>query len=587
MNFNQLKYFSTYILFAILLSGTVYYLSYRSAINQLAQTGSVRVEQASDRLLEQLASFRQLPNFLARHPKIISALDGTAAFHETNAFLLDTALMSGANNIVILDKSGATIAASNYSEEFNVIGKTNKSKPHVQAALNGRLGFYHAIEASDNTRGFYYAREIFIPNTPDAGVVVIQLDVATLEFEWRVDEEVLAFFDNNGVVFITNRQSLSLRHETDDNNNTINAPQYAELGLKPFFKNSKTQVFGYNIWNFVGNTVLPKQALVLSRFVPQIDMTARVFISTAQAKTTANLQTLLIASLLAIIGLGMWVLHQRRQRLTELLAIEEAANIMLEARVEERTKQLHNTQHQLIQAGKLTAMGQMSAGISHELNQPLAAIHNFADSGNKLIERGRTDDAQENFKLINQQIDRISRIIRSLRAFARKEKETIEPVDLCNVILESINLTKARCEQENVHITLKGASNPIFVMGGHVRLQQVVINLITNAIDALSQQTDKQIHIDLTKQTTHVQFIIHDNGSGLDEDARIFEPFYSTKAIGASKGLGLGLSISYGIIGSFGGDIRCQNHPSGGAEFTVILKHATEKITDEKTSSAY
>ncbi len=270
----------------------------------------------------------------------------------------------------------------------------------------------------------------------------------------------------------------------------------------------------------------------------------------------------------------MWVLHQRRQRLTELLAIEEAANLMLEARVEERTKQLHNTQHQLIQAGKLTAMGQMSAGISHELNQPLAAIHNFADSGGKLIERGRVGDAQENFKLINQQIDRISRIIRSLRAFARKEKETVEPVDLCTVILESINLTKARCDQENIKITLNGAVNPIFVMGGHVRLQQVVINIITNAIDALSKQTDKRIDIILTKHIAHVRLVIHDNGPGFDKDARVFEPFYSTKEVGASKGMGLGLSISYGIIGSFGGNIKCQNHPSGGAEFTVTLKHA-------------
>ena len=123
------------------------------------------------------------------------------------------------------------------------------------------------------------------------------------------------------------------------------------------------------------------------------------------------------------------------------------------------------------------AVGALYVGPSQ--NQPLAAIQNFADSGRKLIDRGREEDASENFKLITQQIHRMSRIIRSLRAFARKEKETVEPVDLQNVITESINLATVKCEQESVTIIRKGDKTPVCVMGGQVRLQQVVINLIT------------------------------------------------------------------------------------------------------------
>jgi two-component system C4-dicarboxylate transport sensor histidine kinase DctB len=574
MNFAPLKYIIAYVCAAALITAATFVFSYRSTLNQLSQTGAVRVEQARDRLLGQLASFRQLPNFLAKHPTVKKVLQDSTTSATASEFLLNTALISGADNIFILDRSGTTIASSNSNTVHNFIGNNYTFKPHVRAAMNGRLGFYHALESSDNSRDFYIARGISLPQTPHAGVVVVQLDVAALEFEWRVDEEVLAFFDTDGVAFVTNRQSLALLRETPDQKALADTRRYAQHTLQPFFKHTKNQIFGHMLWRFKDTDELPAQALVISKFIPQINMTARIFMDTQNAKSTARVQALLVAAILAVLGLGMWVLLQRRQRLADLLAIKETANAKLEARVETRTAQLRNTQHQLIQAGKLTAMGQMSAGISHELNQPLAAIQNFAESGGKLIDRGRNDDARDNFNLITQQIDRMSRIIRSLRAFARKEKETVEPVDLQSIINESINLATVRCEQENITIIRQGLEKPVFVMGGQVRLQQVVINLITNAIDAMAGQADKKITLDLKQSKEAVNLIIHDTGPGFTDASRVFEPFYSTKEIGASKGMGLGLSISYGIVGSFGGDITCRNLEEGGAEFTITLKAA-------------
>lgn len=578
MKFSRLKYIIAYICAAGLISGATFMLSYRGTLNQLSQTGAVRIEQARDRLLGQLASFRQLPNYLAKHPKVIAILQSTDKVNQTNEFLLNTALISGADNIFILDQSGTTIASSNSNEVHSFIGNNYKFRPHVQAAMNGRLGFYHALESSDDSRDFYFARGISLLDAPHAGVVVVQLDVAALEFEWRVDEDVLAFFDSDGIAFVTNRQSLALLRDVFDQTANIDTGRYPQHTLPPFFKHTKTKIFGHTLWKFGTTNEIPAQALIISKFIPQIEMTARIFLNTQNAKAAAQVQALLVAALLSVIGLGMWALFQRRQRLADLLTIKEAANAKLEARVDKRTAQLRNTQHQLIQAGKLTAMGQMSAGISHELNQPLAAIQNFAESGGKLIDRGRDKDAHENFKLIAQQTDRISRIIRSLRAFARKEKETIEPVDLQNVITESVNLATARCEREGVKIIRKGNQSPACVMGGQVRLQQVVINLITNAIDAMTGQIDKVINIDLVQTPDEVRLIIRDNGPGFDDATRVFEPFYSTKEIGASKGMGLGLSISYGIIGSFGGDIKCRNHPKGGAEFTVSLNPPAQQL---------
>jgi two-component system, NtrC family, C4-dicarboxylate transport sensor histidine kinase DctB len=317
--------------------------------------------------------------------------------------------------------------------------------------------------------------------------------------------------------------------------------------------------------------------LVVSRFVPQIEMTARVFLSTRGAKMSARLQSLLVAAILALIGLGTWVLFQRRQRLADLLKIEEKANAKLEARVEKRTEQLHNAQHQLVQAGKLSAMGQMSAGISHELNQPLAAIQTFAENGEKLIDRDRHEDARQNFQHITHQIHRMSRIIRSLRAFARKEKETIEAVDMQEIVSESINLTATRSKNEGATVKRSGLQTPVFVKGGHVRLQQVIINLITNALDAMAGQTTKEIEINLRENQDRILLMILDNGPGFEDMSRVFEPFYTTKDIGASKGMGLGLSISYGIVGSFGGELVCKNRTNGGAEFTISLLPANRE----------
>jgi two-component system C4-dicarboxylate transport sensor histidine kinase DctB len=232
----------------------------------------------------------------------------------------------------------------------------------------------------------------------------------------------------------------------------------------------------------------------------------------------------------------------------------------------------------LVQAGKLKALGEISAGISHELNQPLAAMQNFSENGAKMLDLNKIEDARINFDLIGTQINRITRIIKSLRAFARKEKETIEVIDLQEVIKETLSLSKSRIDFEKVNIEWHPEDKEIMVMGGHVRLQQVVINLLTNAIDSMQNKKNKKIFIKILESGSDVIMSVRDTGDGLIDPERVFEPFYSTKEVGASKGMGLGLSISYGIVGSFGGEMSCSNHKSGGAEFSIKLRVANGKM---------
>jgi len=254
-----------------------------------------------------------------------------------------------------------------------------------------------------------------------------------------------------------------------------------------------------------------------------------------------------------------------------------AANAQLRREVAERLEAeaaLKRAQADLVQAGKLSALGQMSAGISHELNQPLMAIRQFADNGAAFMDRGKTEKAGENLGRISEMAARMARIIRNLRAFARNESEPMGRVDLGRVIAASVELTEARLRGEGVELDWQAPEVPVLAWGGDVRLGQVFVNLINNAIDAMEGCADKRITIRLQPEERLV-VTVADTGPGISDPEKIFEPFYSTRAVGSSEGMGLGLSISYGLVQSFGGNIRGANAPGGGAVFTVELENWT------------
>ena len=227
-------------------------------------------------------------------------------------------------------------------------------------------------------------------------------------------------------------------------------------------------------------------------------------------------------------------------------------------------------QADLVQAGKLSALGQMSAGISHELNQPLMAIQSFAENGQSFMERDRPDMAAKNLGKISELAHRMGRIIRNLRAFARQESDPLGDVDVGRVVDTVLELLGPKIAEAQVDVRWDGADG-VIVRGGDVRLQQVVLNLASNGIDAMELSDPRVLTITVAADATRVTLSVRDTGPGITELEKIFDPFYSTKAIGAAEGMGLGLSISYGLVQSFGGVIRGRNHDAGGAIFTVEL----------------
>jgi two-component system C4-dicarboxylate transport sensor histidine kinase DctB len=287
-------------------------------------------------------------------------------------------------------------------------------------------------------------------------------------------------------------------------------------------------------------------------------------------------------ALFLLVGLLLaWTVSQRRARLAERLAIHAAAQANLERQVAERTADLtqanadlHRMQADLVQAGKLAALGRMSAALSHEINQPLAAVRNYADSAGLLIERGDLDRARENVGLILGLIDRMAAIARHLRNVARKPNEPLKVVDIGTVVQDALVIAQARLTAAGAEVILDLPPDLPPVLGGPVRLQQVVVNVLSNAADAMQDSADRRIHLSAHMMDDEVTIAIRDHGPGVApaNADRIFDPFFSTKQVGA--GLGLGLSISYNIMKDFGGDLRVANHPEGGAVFSLILRRA-------------
>lgn len=254
--------------------------------------------------------------------------------------------------------------------------------------------------------------------------------------------------------------------------------------------------------------------------------------------------------------------------------------VQINARLMEEMTQHRNTQNELIQTAKLAVLGQLSAGINHELNQPLTAIRNYADNGLAFLERGKLEPVSNNLIEISGLTERMAKIIHPLKEFSRKSTNCIEPVSLKQIRDGVMSVMYGRFEKEQVKVSWPEGVDQVWVMADRLRLEQVFVNLLTNALQAVSDQQDKVIAVTTHSTEAVTDIFVRDNGPGVTDPERVFEPFYTTKSSG--QGIGLGLPISQRIIESFYGELTVQNHQQGGAEFCVRLPCAINQTQQHR-----
>jgi len=269
-----------------------------------------------------------------------------------------------------------------------------------------------------------------------------------------------------------------------------------------------------------------------------------------------------------------------RARTTDL----DAANATLRREVGERRAtedRLRRSQKELVQAGKLAALGKMSAALSHEINQPLAAVKSYADNAARFLERERMEEVGTNIARISEMADRMAGISRHLREFARQPGERLRPIPVRETVAKAVEVVAPQMRERGVRVLLPPPEAETMALGGALRLQQVIVNLLTNAADAMAQAPRKEIDIGIATTPDDVSVTVRDHGSGIPDTApeQMFEAFFTTKEAGI--GMGLGLSISYNIVEDFGGRLEAANHLDGGVVFTVVLRRPDDPATQE------
>ncbi|TYB83000.1 sensor histidine kinase [Maritimibacter fusiformis] len=578
----QILGIAAFVLLVAGFAGGVWWFANRNALEQIAGKGRADLALAADRVSGQMLRYRELAVVLARHPDLAAILSGAGDVAAARAVVLGFADMTGALTVELVDARGRLVVASTPEGGVYAPGELPLSR-----ALNGALGTRHRVETdADGTsqRIFAFAAPVFGPEGKPIGAVLVEADVRRLEENWPGNAPAVFFYDAGGRVLISNRSDLVL----------------ARLGEGGSFPDHRVSRVGeHEIWHMPQEPYLPDRALYLERDMPVLGLRAGLMLDTASASRIAVTQAALAGALGMVFGVLLFLAAQRQRALAGRLMIEEAMTAELERRVAARTRDLSRVnadlrrevterkeaelalkraQAELVQAGKLTALGEMSAGISHELNQPLMAIRSYAENGEMFMERGNEAQARENLTRISELARRMGRIIRNLRAFARQENEPISDVDMVQVIEAALDLARPKLKSGGVTLDWVPPTGPVMVRGGEVRLQQVVMNLVSNAADAMVDSDRREISITLDHTGSHVSLSVRDTGPGIAEPERMFDPFYSTKAVGAAEGMGLGLSISYGLVQSFGGAIRGANHPGGGAVFTVELVPAGQEV---------
>ncbi|WP_427114670.1 two-component system sensor histidine kinase DctB [Pseudomonas aeruginosa] len=571
------------VILALLLAPLLWPLQYfaeRYYSEQLAEQNHQTLDLYVANLLGTLRRYEELPQILGGLPVLRQALQqpGDPLLQKiANEALADIRRRTGADVIYLLQPDGTTQVASNWAQADSFVHRNFAFRPYYREAMQGRLARFFGLGTTSIKRGYYFASAVK-EGSRIIGVLVVKVDLEHIERLWGNSPEQLLVIDNYGVVILSSREDWRFHASRP-----LSAAERDEIHANiPYpVQDPKPLRLQQSAWLSQSRT-LPETGWTVSIYAPRtlIERPVRSVLLIGGATLLALLLLLTLLTLsrrhyLDRIALEAEAKRQLEERVLERTRELENANAQLQQEVHEREqaqRELMRAQDEVVQAGKLTALGTMSASISHELNQPLAAIRSYADNARVLLDHQRTEDARGNLEQISDLTTRMASIIAHLKAYARGARRAPENVQLQPAIEDALSMVASRRRAMNVELLRDVPDAPLWVQAGETRLRQILGNLLTNALDALAEKAPPRRLWVIASQDQHgVTLTLRDNGPGFSEDAlaHAHEPFFTTKT--TAKGLGLGLAICDNLLRALGGRLEMGNHLEGGAVVRLHL----------------
>jgi two-component system C4-dicarboxylate transport sensor histidine kinase DctB len=594
-----------------------YLVAERVAIASLIAATSRQQDLYVANVESEMRRYEYLPNVVGYDPRVRELLAGSssdAAKLRVDKHLEAVSALTGAAAIYVMDIHGMTLSASNWRQADSFVNMQFAYRPYFQDAVNGRAGRFFGIGTVSREPGYYFANAV-----RDAGRIVgvtaVKVNLDKLDEKWGRSGEHVVVVDGNGIVFLSSdpqwrfKAIRSLTAETIDR--LAATRQYWKPGsLEPLGLtderdiDSRTAIFSVMPRSSAALQLSGDRYMIHRSSVPGTDWQLFVMADVSPAIATARLSAVLTALTLILVATVLLYMRQRARFVAQSVSARSAlqrandeleqkvrirteavteANMHLQSEIGERRRaedMLRSTLQDLVQTAKMAVLGKMSTSITHELNQPLAALQTLSENTSKLLDRSMFDEAKINLDMIARTVARMGLITGQLKKFARRSDVESVPVQLNAVLSDALFLLNQSMRGRNIRLETHIPDCGVWAMCNANRLEQVLVNLISNAADAVEHSGDGVVEVMLGSDDGSVFVEVHDNGPGLDAaaTAHLFEPFFTTKAQGV--GLGLGLAISSDIVRHFGGSLSAdRSERLGGARFVVRLRLAQHHET--------
>ena len=543
--------------------GTVYItnqlLSARFTQSTL-QRAQLRLALYSGNMVSELQRNSIVPRLLASDAELIGALNSND-YQRTSQRLLSFVDEIGAAAILLLDSDGLVVAAT----DRNRLGETQRNLPHFREAARASQTVFTTHKHDTDVYDFAYSRKILSNNKP-LGVIVVEVDLRKFQSAWAGISDAVIVAAAGGQILLATENSW------------VGLPEQEALALRSAPSAIDRAIQATQDW-----TVLSADAYMQGKAVMRQELRVpfrgwNMVLFTTYGGIRQRVNTVLALEIMGFsIFLALAFYQLSRQTLTRALFFQQESvdlrqlNIHLQREISERKKvekNLEVAEQTLAQSSKLAALGEMSAAVSHELNQPLAAMKTYLAGAKLLLQRKRLEEALSSFQRIDDLIGRMSAITRQLKSYARKGGEELVPVDVRMAVNGALEIMEPQLKSRQISLSKTMPSAPVMILGDQLRLEQVVVNLLRNALDAISAVPTPEIELLLLGGET-ASLTVRDNGEGISDLDDLFEPFFTTKKPG--DGVGLGLAISSGIITDLGGRLVARNSETTGAVFEFTL----------------